>query len=132
MRLASCTMAVVTLMVLLGVAQGALAWREGRPRMVVNYMAGEQGESFFSCQISHDGDDLGVKRKRKILRQVERSAHAVHWVIGHHWPLPPCCPRLNFKLLVLPSHMPACHKGMLQLPKNEAASVRTVFCLRLH
>ena len=39
-------MAVVTLMVLMAVAQGALAWREGRPRMVVNYMAGEQGESF--------------------------------------------------------------------------------------
>ena len=35
----------VTVMVLLAVGQGASsAWREGRPRMVVNYMAGEQGE----------------------------------------------------------------------------------------
>ena len=59
MRLASCTMAVVTLMVLLGVAQGALAWREGRPRMVVNYMAGEQGE--FSVLISHVDDAASEK-----------------------------------------------------------------------
>ena len=45
MAVTSCaTMAVVTLMVLLAMAQGAMAWREGRPRMVVNYMAGEQGE----------------------------------------------------------------------------------------
>jgi len=35
----------VTVMVLLAVGQGASsAWREGRPRMVVNYMAGEQGD----------------------------------------------------------------------------------------
>ena len=35
----------VTVMVFLAVGQGASsAWREGRPRMVVNYMAGEQGE----------------------------------------------------------------------------------------
>ena len=35
----------VTVMVLLAVGQGvSSAWREGRPRMVVNYMAGEQGE----------------------------------------------------------------------------------------
>ena len=35
----------VTVMVLLAVGQGASsAWSEGRPRMVVNYMAGQQGE----------------------------------------------------------------------------------------
>ena len=34
----------VTVMVLLAVGQGVSAWREGRPRMVVNYMAGQQGE----------------------------------------------------------------------------------------
>ena len=59
MRLASCTMAVVTLMVLLAMAQGALAWREGRPRMVVNYMAGEQGEFF--VLISHVDDAASEK-----------------------------------------------------------------------
>ena len=52
-------MAVVTLMVLLAMAQGALAWREGRPRMVVNYMAGEQGE--FSVLISHVDDAASEK-----------------------------------------------------------------------
>ena len=80
-------MAVVTLMVLLAMAQGAMAWREGRPRMGVNYMAGEQGEFWSAMMVTR----VGMKRKRKlrILRQVERSAHAVHWVIAHHWPLPP-------------------------------------------
>ena len=83
----SSAMAVVTLMVLLAMAQGAMAWREGRPRMVVNYMAGEQGEFRSAMMVTR----FEVKRKRKlrILQQVERSAHVVHWVIAHHWPLPP-------------------------------------------
>ena len=76
-------MAVVTLMVLLAMAQGALAWREGRPRMVVNYMAGEQGE--FSVLISHLDDAVTSEKEAEaddFTATVERNAHRVH-CLGH-------------------------------------------------
>ena len=57
-------MAVVTLMVMLAVAQGALAWREGRPRMVVNYMAGEQGEFF--VLISHVDEAVRSEKEAEV------------------------------------------------------------------
>ena len=80
-------MAVVTLMVLLAMAQGALAWREGRPRMVVNYMAGEQGE--FSVLISHVDDAVTNEKEAEaddFTAAVERCAHLLH-CLGHTHPL---------------------------------------------